>query len=762
MLISRFEHTREFPETELRADYVIAGGGLTGVCSAITAARQGIQVILVQDRPVLGGNASSEIRIWALGATSHMGNNNRWSREGGVIDEILVENNFRNKEGNPILFDMVLMDKVLAEPNITLLLNTTVYGIEKGSDRSLTALKAFNSQTGTEYKLTGTLFADCTGDGTVAFLTGASFRIGAEEHSVYGEGFAPDTREYGELMGHSILFYVRDTGRPVKYIAPDFALKDAEKYIPKLQNPNYFNISQHGCKYWWLEYGGRLDTIGDTEKIKYELWRIVYGVWDYMKNSGKFPQTENLTLEWVGTIPGKRESRRFCGHYTISQKDIIEQRRHYDAVAYGGWAIDLHPADGVYSPKNGCNQWHSKGIYQIPYRCYVSTDLENLFIGGRIMSSSHVANGSTRVMCTSAHGGQAIGMAAALCIKERLLPENLMEPEKMLRLQAELIKTGQFIPDLALHVGNGLADRALLSVSSEFMLSSLPADGSWFQLEYPAAQLLPVTDQVPVIKLTLRATEYTELTVCLRSSTRRGNFTPDQLDRRLTLSLKPGDNEVILDFACRYDSPRYVFICFMANAQVQLPQSDMLVSGITAVFNHMNPAVSNFGRQTPPSGIGVDEFEFWCPKRRPEARNFAMTLTPALHGFGLEGLRNSYYRPYISPNGWIPAADDPRPTLTIRWDRKQTISRIRLFFDTDADQALESVQMGHYDSVMPCCIRNYVIKDASGGILAEVKGNYQTRNDIVLNTPIHTDLITVEIDRPQTDIHAALMGVIVA
>ena len=154
---------------------------MTGVCSAITAARAGVKVILVQDRPVLGGNASSEVRLWVLGATSHMGNNNRWSREGGVLDEILVENTFRNKEGNPVLFDMVLMDKVLAEPNITLLLNTVVYKVEKDDDRTIGRLTAINPQNGTEYTLEGRLFADCTGDGTLGYLAGASFRMGAEE-----------------------------------------------------------------------------------------------------------------------------------------------------------------------------------------------------------------------------------------------------------------------------------------------------------------------------------------------------------------------------------------------------------------------------------------------------------------------------------------------------------------------------------------------------------------------------------------------------
>lgn len=317
---------RSLERKKLNYDLVVVGGGMAGVCCAITAARQGIKVALIQDRPVLGGNASSEVRLWMLGATSHMGNNNRWSREGGVIDEILVENTYRNKEGNPVLFDMVLVDKVLAEKNIDLYLNTIAYNIEKSSDKVISKVFAFNPQNQTEYVFCSDLFADCSGDGLVSYLSGASYRIGAEDKEEYNELFAPDKNEYGELLGHSIFFYMKDTGKPVEYVAPDFALKDIEEVIPKMMNPEYFSVNQHGCKYWWLEYGGRIDTIHDTEAIKYELWKVVYGVWDYIKNSGKYPEAANFTLEWVGVIPGKRESRRFKGHYMLTQQDVIEQR----------------------------------------------------------------------------------------------------------------------------------------------------------------------------------------------------------------------------------------------------------------------------------------------------------------------------------------------------------------------------------------------------------------------------------------------------
>lgn len=761
MITKNIEKNRTFTKVVLNADYVVAGGGLTGVCSAIAAAREGLRTVLIQDRPVLGGNASSEVRLWALGATSHMGNNNRWSREGGIIDEILVENVYRNKEGNPVFFDMVLMDKVLTEKNITLLLNTTLYKVDKGNDRNISSVTAINLQNGTEYSISGQMFADCTGDGTLGYLAGASFRMGAEDRAVYGEKFAPDKQEYGELLGHSILFYTKDTGKPVKYTAPDFALKDVETLIPKLQNPNYFNVNQLGCKYWWLEYGGRLDTILDTEEIKYELWKVVYGVWDYIKNSGKFPQAETLTLEWVGLFPGKRESRRFNGLYTLTQQDVINQSTHYDAVAYGGWAIDLHPADGVYAEGNGCHQWHSKGVYQIPYRCYVTPDLDNLFVGGRIISSSHVANGTTRVMCTAALGGEVIGRAASICLSKGYKPIDLVDKDKIGLLQSLLVKNGNFIPGIAVAVEDNLAYSAEISVSSVLELDDLPADGTWFGLDYPVAQLIPVNGKVPVIRMNVKADNATRLVMKLKSSSKSENYTPDTIDAVIEFDLKKGENEIVADFSYSYATPHYAFICLMKNPEISVPMSGRLVTGLTTVYNYINPAVSNFGKQVPPEGIGVEEFEFWCPKRRPESKNIAMSFVPALASFGSENLKNSYYRPYIGTNAWVAAFDDARPEVCLKWNERKQIKSIILYFDTDTDQAMETVQMGHFDACVPTCYREYIVRDSGGKELCHITANHQTVNVLELDRPVMTDAIYVNFVRPYANVCPGLMGVYV-
>lgn len=752
---------RSFKQKKLQYDLVVVGGGMAGVCCAITAAREGIHVALIQDRPVLGGNASSEVRLWVLGATSHMGNNNRWSREGGVIDEILVENTYRNKEGNPVLFDMVLIDKVLAETNITLYLNTVVFDIDKSSGTSISKVYAFNPQNATKYEFSAPLFSDCSGDGIVSFLSGASYRVGAEDKEENMELFAPNKNEYGELLGHSIFFYMKDTGKPVSYVAPDFALKNVEEAIPKVMKPEYFSTGHHGCKYWWLEYGGRIDTIHDTEAIKFELWKVVYGVWDYIKNSGKYPEAANYTLEWVGVIPGKRESRRFKGHYMLIQQDVIEQREHYDAVAYGGWSIDLHPADGVYSNKNGCNQWHSKGIYAIPYRSYVSYDIENLFIGGRLISASHVAFGSSRVMCTSAHGAQAIGMAAALCIQNDKMPADYIQPEPVKELQRKLIASGQYIPKLKLNGFGGKLKDAKITVSSELSLKELKHNGSFFRLNYPAAMLLPLKGRVQKIQLLARCETDTTQSVEIKTSFKSENFTPDVTIFKNEYLLKEGEQLITVDFSNIGVEKGYYFICFSKNNLVEIAESDQLITGIMSVFNYQNPAVSNYGVQDPPPNIGVDKFELWCPMRRPKGKNFALQFTPSLEAFGSANLKNELLRPVVGTNAWVANMNDENPTLTLTWDEMQTIGKMRLFFDTDADHAMENVQMGHYDSAMPFCVKEYKILNDKREIIYSKTNNHQTVNDIVFEQPILTTSITIRLEHPSAVTPAALFGIIV-
>jgi len=750
-----FVARREVKTIIRHADLVVVGGGLAGTCCAITAARAGIRVVLVQDRPVLGGNSSSEVRLWVLGATSHMGNNNRWAREGGVIDELLVENMYRNPEGNPLIYDTILLEKATAEPNLTLLLNAAVFDVQKSDPETIRGVRAFCSQNGTMYDLTAPLFCDASGDGIVAFQAGAAFRMGAESKEEFGEKFAP-TAEYGELLGHSLYFYSKDTGKPVRFVPPAYALQDITK-IPRYRR---FNAKEHGCQLWWIEYGGRLDTVHDTERIKWELWKVVYGVWNYIKNSGNFPEAETMTLEWVGQIPGKRESRRFEGDYILRQQDIVEQREHYDAVAFGGWSIDLHPADGVFSEKPGCNQWHSKGLYQIPYRCLYSRNLKNLFVAGRIISVSHVAFGSSRVMGTSAHVGQAVGMAAALCIREKTTPRALGREDRIGRLQQELLKTGQHIPGRRLRDERDLVPGANLSVSGEWVLTELPPDGPVLPLVHSVAQMLPLTPgKVPQVTVWVEASQNTVLTAALRTSSKPGNHTPDVTLQTKQVTLHAGLQPVRLTFESEITQPGYAFLCLMKNEYVRVRYSQFRATGILSVFNHTNPAVSNYGKQEPGDDIGVDAFEFWTPKRRPDGHNLAMQISPGIRLFGAENLRNGLQRPTTQPNAWVADPGDADPTVVLSWPAPRRISRVELSFDTDLDHPMETVLMTHPESAMPFCVREYVLCNDRNEKIYHQTDNHQTRNIIRFPQPVATSRLSIHLKAPHGHVPAALFEV---
>lgn len=706
----------------LEADLIISGGGMSGLCASITAAREGLKVVLVQDRPVLGGNASSEVRLWILGATSHMGNNNRWAREGGVIDELLVENLYRNKEGNALIFDTILLEKVTEEPNITLLLNTAVYEVLKKDARQIKSLKAFCSQNSTLYILESPLFCDATGDGIVSFLAGASFRMGAEKTEEFGELFAPD-ESYGQLLGHSLYFYSKEAQAPVKYVAPSYALKD----IKKLSNYKIISKEDQGCRFWWVEYGGRRDTVHETEEIKWELWKVVYGIWDHIKNSGEHEEVDNLTLEWVGTIPGKRESRRFEGHYMMKQQDIVEQRKFYDAVAFGGWALDLHPADGVYSEFPSCTQYHSKGVYQIPLRSFISKDIDNLFFAGRIISATHVAFGSTRVMATCAHGGQAVAMAAKQCIKNKVLPPQILDKKSVSEIQQKLNYAGQSIPEIPLDINENLLKTATITSSSEFKLGQLAGNGPWIQLNVGVAQLLPLEkDTLYTFSFQMNATNKTTVQVELRISHRLGHYTPDKVIEHKELKLKEGEQTVNLLFQKSLKDSQYAFITFLQNKEVSILSSKQRMTGIVSVFNGENKAVNNKGIQIPPKNSGIESFEFWIPKRRPEGQNLAFSVNPSLDLYKSDYLKNGYIRPYLKTNAWAAALDDAEPTIEIKWPKKQKINEIKLFFDTDYDHALESVLRGHPEDVIPFCVQKISVFNEKNELLFEKRENHQT------------------------------------
>lgn len=455
---------RSFVRHRLTCDFLVAGGGLSGVCAALAAARNGARVILIQDRSVLGGNASSEIRMHIVGADCH--GEKPGARETGLIEELRLEDAARNPHRSFPQWDLLLYEKIKAEPNITLLLETDCLGCETAEDADgrprIVAINALRRSTEDLFRIEARYFADCTGDGSLGASAGADHQVGRESRADHGESLARETADR-HTLGSSILLTSRRHDTPQPFITPSWA----RQFTP--EDFRYRKIgSNYEYGFWWSEWGGQLDTIKDNETIRHELLRIALGVWDYVKNSGAHPDSANWALDWIGAIPGKRESRRFLGPHVLNQHDLENGTFFDDRVAYGGWWIDLHPPSGVDAPAEyPCAHHHVPGLYTIPLRCYHSRNIANLFFAGRNISASHVAFGSTRVMATCAIGGQAVGTAAALWLQTSQDNDiaRLSTPENIRKLQQTLLRDDAFIPGVVNADPADLARSATISAS---------------------------------------------------------------------------------------------------------------------------------------------------------------------------------------------------------------------------------------------------------------------------------------------------------
>jgi len=451
---------RHMTLVDLSCDVLVAGGGLAGVLAAVSAARHGAKVVLVQDRSRLGGNSSSEIKMHVVGSNNHKSRPG-W-REGGLLEEFRLDDAANNPQRCWELWDLLLYDKVVSEPNITLLLETTLYSAEV-KDATIQRVQARCDRTEHLYRIAAKLFCDCTGDSRLGLESGAEFRVGHESRDEFGESLAPEKADK-ETQGCSILFTARDFGKPMPFTPPKWARKLTE------QNLKSRPIKTWEYGYWWIEWGGHMNTVRDNERIRFELLGIVMGVWDYVKNSGKFPTSATWALDWVGMLPGKREARRLVGDHMLKQQDLMGLSGDFeDAVCIGGWNLDEHPPTGFDDPeKPPFVSIKLKDVYNIPLRSLYSNNVRNLMMAGRNISATHTAFSSTRVMGTCAVEGQAVGTAAAMCVRDGLLPRGLYENKAKLKaLQQTLLRDDQSIKGLKNEDASDLARQATVTASGE-------------------------------------------------------------------------------------------------------------------------------------------------------------------------------------------------------------------------------------------------------------------------------------------------------
>lgn len=413
---------------EYKTDLCVIGGGPAGLSCAIAAARHGIKTVLIHDRPVPGGNSSSEIRMHICGCRG------KDNRESGIIEELMLENFYQNPSLKYPLWDSVLYQKAMAEENLTLLLNSSCLDCETDAN-TIKSVRAWQSNAETFHVVSAVFFADCSGDSILSTLSGAEFMYGREAKGDFNETIPPDVADK-KTMGMSCLFQIRETDHPVPFTPPEWAYK----YLSDADLP--FKDHDKGNNFWWIELGGEWDCVHDVDRCRDELIKICYGVWDHMKNHGDHA-VDNWELEWIGFLPGKRESRRYVGKYVITQNDVEAGGRFDDIVAYAGWTMDDHFPEGFYYTKGYPTIFHPAPTpWGIPLRCMISKNIKNLCFAGRNVSVTHAALSSSRVMATCSILGQALGTAVAQAIKEKEAIENV----DIKKLQQSLMNDDCYIP----------------------------------------------------------------------------------------------------------------------------------------------------------------------------------------------------------------------------------------------------------------------------------------------------------------------------
>ena len=466
---------RKYPEKVLHCDICIIGGGLSGTFAAIEAARNGAKVVLMQDRPVLGGNASSEIRMWVRGARGE------FDRETGLISELEERNIYYNPTLCHSLFDANLYAMAEEEENITVLMNTSCLDA-KAENGKILSVTGWQLTTYTFLTVEADIFMDCSGDSILADLVGAEYRHGREAQAEFGEELGKAEAD-SRTMGMSIILAARETDHPVPFTPPPFAnvYPDDSCFAGDLGQsvhalPRDHKVETSGANLWWVELGGECHSIFDADKTRAELLACIYGVWDHLKNYGDHGM-ENWELEWVGALPGKRESRRYVGDYMMTEGDIRSGGRFDDEIAYGGWPLDDHNPYGMRKNQEACHASISiplKEAYGIPLRCLYSKNVENLMFAGRNISVTHAALSSTRVMATCALIGQAAGCAAAVAVKNGLTPRDAAKIHTQ-TIQQILMDHGVFLPHKK-HQVSDLTQRAsfnLLHAQRETLLNGI-------------------------------------------------------------------------------------------------------------------------------------------------------------------------------------------------------------------------------------------------------------------------------------------------
>lgn len=739
-------------------DFVVVGAGLAGICAAVTAARKGVRTALVQDRPVLGGNASTEIRVPPVGATQC---NFAYSRETGIIEELFLNNLYRNPTWSPEGWNLELESLVRNEPNLDLFLNCAVSSVDTVGVEShdtipanfrIASVKAYCSMAETWYIFSASCFADCSGDGVVGAEAGAVYRYGVEARSEFDEPMCPD-EPAKETMGMSLQLRARNAGRPIPFVKPQWVGLElhADDFGPYRPVSQQFFPDTGG--FWWLEWGGELDTVHDTLKIKDEVQRITLAVWDYLKN--RSPIAEKLItyeLDWMGAVPGKRESRRFEGDHILTMGDIDRQVHFEDAMAYGGWGFDHHPPGGFHDKENPSTHQYLRGPHNVPLRSLYSRNIDNLFFAGRNISATHYALSSTRVMLTCAQLGEAVGMAAAHAVVLGCATNQLYQNNQFKVVQHDLIKADHHIHQLATSLPQDIAPSATVSASSVFNgFDHVESWGTEPLAEARMQMLSIITDRVDSIQVRLDASNATQIKYSFSQGPENSSTYPDKELASGTMAINPGiDQWVTLPIACSIAQPGWHFLMVDANPFIRLHVIESPPGQLRYYPRPEDPIRPNlFSKWTLRSlAIGqkkaadADGAEVMAPIWNEHAQkfrnmssflgfSFSCRIFPEQPIYEPSMVVNSNSRPTNMPNLWVSAKTtfEHPEWLALKWDIPCNITGIQILFDSSLQFHFGQSWQGYQTNAIPSIVKKYKVMatfaDGTENCLITVNDNYQ-------------------------------------
>ncbi|MDR6555214.1 FAD-dependent oxidoreductase [Paenibacillus qinlingensis] len=694
-------------------DFIVAGGGLAGVCCAISAARGGLRTAIIQNRPAFGGNSSSEIRIVPVGSVDF----NSWTMESGIIGEILLEDRATNHEkfgdgAINTLYDLNLYQAILKEPNLTAYLDTQVNGVEvdpeaEGVSSELKAIYATQLGSGKAFKFTARQFADCTGDAELGFLAGAPYRYGREARSEFGELLAPVEAD-NHTMGSSITFYARNAGREVPFTAPAWAHRyETAEDVGIYRDINHIKHDRL-AGFWWMELANPFHQVDDFGAMKHELLRYVLGYWDFLKNRSKYQETlSTYSIDWIGMYPGKRESRRLEGDVIVSERHIYEDPCWPDRVSTSGMFVDIHINGGLLNrtePPELSNadanykDYTLVAPYSIPLRSLYSRSIANLWMAGRNISVSRVALGSVRNQVILANIGQAVGTAAGYAIRHQISPREAADVSQghIQAIQQQLLRDDVPIIGLKNEDKYDLAREATATASSEqTMYLNEPDENAMVPLDSTWAQVLPITsDRIDTVEFYVSNTS--EETVSLKVSVYqleriwdKGEGVPVGTAELLIPPLHTG--WICAELNLRVAAGKPHRIALESHEHIAWAKSTEQATGTLAQYyvkceggpQPENKHYPSFQE----SELVIPPYERWNEIKRKRF-SFAMNVHPCPAPYGGDQVVSGIARPIAMPGLWISDRASELPQhVALKWEEERTFNEVVVTFDTSLNQS---------------------------------------------------------------------------